>query len=97
MIIFEIYIAVLIVMSVITFFFYIADKRRAVKRKWRIKESVLLGLGLAGGAVGALVAMKLFRHKTSREHWYFKAGNILFIILQMAAAIWILVKCVFAS
>ena len=96
MIIFWIYLAVLAIMSVITFFFYLVDKRRAIRGRWRIKEAVLLGLSLFGGAIGGFTAMKVCRHKTSREHWYFTAGNVLFIVLQVAAAIWLLVKCLTA-
>lgn len=87
-----IYVAVVAVMSLIAFIVYFADKRKAIKGKWRIKESVLLGLGLLGGAVGALVAMSTFRHKT--KHWYFWAGNIFFLVLHIAVAIWICIKFV---
>ena len=61
--------------SVIAFFAYGIDKRRAKRRKWRIPESLLLGLGVFGGAVGALIGMNLFRHKT--RHLYFWLINLL--------------------
>lgn len=74
-------------MSVIAFFFYGADKRKAKKGQWRVKESVLLGLGVFGGAIGALLGMKIFRHKT--KHWYFWAVNIAGLILQIVVFIFI--------
>ena len=84
MIILLIYLIFLAVMSIITFFVYLADKRRAERGEWRIREFVLLFLGLFGGAWGALWAMQLFRHKT--KHWYFWVENIIAVILQAIAA-----------
>ena len=80
-----IYVAVVVVMSLVTFFFYFADKQKAKKGEWRIKEAVLLALGFLGGAIGALVAMQVFRHKT--KHWYFWAVNIISVILHVAAGV----------
>ncbi|MGF7143366.1 uncharacterized membrane protein YsdA (DUF1294 family) [Anaerotaenia torta] len=42
------------------------DKRRAVKRAWRIPERVLIGTAFLGGGLGAFLGMYVFRHKTSR-------------------------------
>ena len=75
------------VMSLITLIFYKADKVKAQKGKWRIPEATLLLLGVFGGAIGGLLGMKLFRHKT--KHWYFWAVNILALLLQ-AALFWFL-------
>ena len=83
-----IYLGVLGVMSIIAFFTYLSDKRKAIKGKWRIRESVLLWMGVLGGAAGALISMNLFRHKT--KHWYFWTVNTVALILHVAAAIVIL-------
>lgn len=83
----SLYLLILAVMSVIAFFFYGADKRKAKKGQWRVKESVLLGLGVFGGAIGALLGMKIFRHKT--KHWYFWAVNIAGLILQIVVFVFI--------
>lgn len=40
------------------------DKKRAVKRQWRIPEKNLLLLGLIGGGLGGILGMKKYRHKT---------------------------------
>jgi uncharacterized membrane protein YsdA (DUF1294 family) len=77
-----IYLAVIVVMSIIAFFMYLSDKRKAEKGKWRTPEATLLGVGVLGGAVGALLGMKCFRHKT--KHWYFWAVNILALIAHIA-------------
>ena len=80
----QLFLAFLAVMSLIALVLYKADKEKAKKGKWRIKEATLLGFGFLGGAVGALAAMKLFRHKT--KHWYFWAVNILGLLWQAALA-----------
>ena len=70
------------VMSAIAFVAYAADKRKAKKKAWRTPESVLLGLGFFGGAVGALLGMYLFRHKT--RHFCFWLVNIIGLAAQTA-------------
>ena len=59
--------------TVITARLYGADKAKARRGAWRIPERVLLGCGICGGALGALLGMRLFHHKT--RHWYFTAIN----------------------
>ena len=90
--IFLIYIAIIGVMSVIAFFTYWADKVKAKKGAWRIRESVLLGLGLLGGAAGALISMNIFRHKT--KHFYFWVINFLGLAIQIALGAYLIVKFV---
>ncbi len=72
-------------MSVFALLLYGIDKLRAKLHAWRIRESVLLGITLLGGAVGALLAMLLFRHKT--RHPTFWAVTILGLVLQIALLI----------
>ena len=69
----------LVIINLVAFALYYIDKQKAKRNKWRIKESVLLGVGFFGGAVGALAAMKLFRHKT--QHFYFYVVNVLGLIV----------------
>ncbi len=59
--------------NVITALLYGADKAKARRGAWRLPERVLLGCGICGGALGALLGMRLFHHKT--RHWYFTAIN----------------------
>lgn len=74
----------LILLSLITFFAYKIDKKKAIKGKWRTKEKVLLLLSFLGGAYGGYLAMIIFRHKTKAEHWYFSTINWLGIIIHTA-------------
>ena len=55
--------AIYAVISLIAFILYFADKKKAQNNKWRIKEATLLGFGFFGGAIGALLGMKIFRHQ----------------------------------
>lgn len=80
---------IILVMSIIAFILYFADKKKAQKNKWRIKEATLLGFGFFGGAIGALLGMKTFRHKT--KHWYFWVVNIIGLIWQIAVTIWLFI------
>lgn len=79
MIYFAIFVAV---MSILSFALYGIDKAKAKAHKWRIKEAVLLGFGFFGGAIGALLGMVLFHHKT--KHWYFWIVNFLGIGVVVA-------------
>lgn len=40
------------------------DKYKAIHNRWRIRESVLLGMALLGGSIGCLIGMYVFHHKT---------------------------------
>lgn len=79
-------------MSIIALIMYKIDKAKAVKGKWRISEKALLCIGFFGGSIGAILGMKLFRHKT--KHWYFWFVNIVGIILQTGCAVFIYFKFV---
>lgn len=63
------------------------DKLCAIRKWWRVPELTLLGLAAIGGSVGALVAMKLFHHKTL--HLKFKYGVPLMLALQVAGLVYL--------
>ncbi|KTB60423.1 hypothetical protein AO066_27225 [Pseudomonas fluorescens] len=54
------------VVSVIAFFLYWSDKRKAQTERWRTPENILHAVELAGGWPGALIAQQVFRHKTRK-------------------------------
>ena len=64
------------------------DKRKAVKKLWRIPESTLFVIAIIGGSIGSLIGMRIFHHKT--RHWYFVFGMPLILILQILLTIAIL-------
>jgi len=57
--------------SVLAFLIYAADKSAAKAGSWRVSESTLLFVGLAGGWPGAIVAQQLLRHKSSKASFRF--------------------------
>lgn len=63
------------------------DKRRAKKGDWRLKEKALFLPAVLFGALGGLIGMRVFRHKT--RHWYFRWGFLLLLVLQLAALGWL--------
>ena len=76
----------LAVINVVTFFLYGIDKFKAQHARWRIPESVLIGLAVIGGSIGAWLGMMVWRHKT--QHKKFKYGIPLILIIQIALLIW---------
>ncbi len=56
-----------ILITTIAFLLFGMDKQRANNREWRISESNLLLAAIMGGAFGAKIGQKLFRHKTKKE------------------------------
>ena len=72
----------LILINLITFLTFGADKRRAKRDQWRIRERTLFLLAVIGGSVGALLGMYVFHHKT--RHWYFCVGMPAILLLQIA-------------
>lgn len=70
------------------------DKRKA-KRKvrrpqvWRIRERTLLLWALAGGSVGAILGMRLFRHKTRKARFAVGLPLILAAQILIPLALWL--------
>ena len=80
----------LIAINLVTFAVYGIDKRRARRGAWRVPEKTLFLLPLLGGSIGALLGMRVFRHKT--KHWYFVWGVPAILLAQIALAAWLLYK-----
>ena len=76
--------AYLLLVNLIAFGIFGADKRRAKRGAWRVPEKTLFLFAVLGGSVGAILGMRTFRHKT--KHWYFRCGLPAILIVQLAAA-----------
>lgn len=76
-----------LVINLAAFIMYGIDKRKAIKKKWRIPENMLIGIVLIGGGIGAELGMHIFRHKT--RHKKFTIGVPAIVVIQ--AVIFVLV------
>ncbi|MET0847664.1 MAG: DUF1294 domain-containing protein [Pseudomonas sp.] len=73
------------IVSVLAFFLYWSDKRKARADSWRTPENVLHAVELAGGWPGALLAQQVFRHKTRKVSFQL----VFWIIVLMHQVFWI--------
>ena len=78
----------LVIINFISVIVCIADKSRAKRGKWRVRENTLWMLTFLGGGAGMYLTMRLIRHKTL--HKSFMIGIPLIVILQIIA-----VFCIF--
>lgn len=62
----DIYLLLLLVMSVVTLVVWGKDKAAAMSGGWRTPERTLFWLIFLGGAVGGGIGMLLFHHKTRK-------------------------------
>lgn len=77
------------VITLLTFFLFGVDKRRARQNRWRIPEKTLFVLAALGGSVGAIAGMWIYHHKT--RHWYFKYGMPAILLAQLVI-VWVAVR-----
>lgn len=75
--------AYLIIINLVTVIAFGADKISSQSGAWRVRERTLFLFALIGGAVGALFAIHLFRHKNRKASFLFVIVAIL--LLQLAA------------
>ena len=71
--------------NTIVFALYGADKRRSIRGAWRIKESTLLLCAFLLGSLGALLGMRVFRHKT--KHVKFRILVPLALLFNIAVIV----------
>ena len=74
----------LLAVNLLTFIIYGIDKWKSRHNRWRIPEATLLLLAALGGSIGALLAMRAFRHKT--QHKKFRYGVPAILLVQLAIA-----------
>ena len=74
----------LIGINILTFLVFGIDKWKARRGKWRIPEATLIGMSIAGGSIGALLGMYLFRHKTQKRKFTLGIPAILLVQAVLA-------------
>lgn len=72
----------LLVINIVSCTLMYADKQKARKNEYRIREATLWQFAFFGGALGAFIGMRSFRHKT--KHASFKWGLPLLTVLQIS-------------
>lgn len=82
--------AYFIILNIVGFVMSAVDKSAAKRHKWRVPEKDLFAVSLLGGAVGTLISMLIFRHKT--KHKRFMIGIPLIILAQISLFIFLIFK-----
>lgn len=78
-------------LSALTYIVYALDKHAAQSGRWRVQESTLHALELAGGWPGALIAQRVLRHKTRKPSY--RVAFWCMVLLNIAAvAGWIITR-----
>jgi uncharacterized membrane protein YsdA (DUF1294 family) len=80
--------AYFITINIISFTSMGMDKWKAIKGKWRTKESTLWLYAFVGGALGSTIGMHVFRHKISQPR--FKIGFPLLLLIQAVIIFYLL-------
>jgi len=80
--------AAIVLWNIITFALYAIDKKRAKTNAWRIKESTLIAVAFLMGGFGALIGMKVLRHKT--QHTSFKLLVPIAVVLNIGIVVAVL-------
>ncbi len=75
----------LLIINALGFLLMLADKWKAKKNRWRIRESTLMAVAALGGSVGSLLGMYTVRHKT--QHLKFTVGIPLILAAQCVIAV----------
>ena len=71
----------LVIINILNFAMFGADKWKAKHDRRRVPERTLWLLTVLGGALGALIGMQVFRHKT--QHRSFRWGVPLLLLVQI--------------
>ncbi len=77
-----------VIASAAVFALYGRDKRAAQRGRWRTPENTLHLMSLLGGWPGALIARRVFRHKTRKQP--FRAIFWATVIVNLAMLLWLL-------
>ncbi len=80
-----IFIIYFVVINIIGFLAMWWDKRMARKNRWRVSEQTLMSIAICFGAMGIMLGMRSFNHKT--RHPKFTVGVPLIFVFELIAAV----------
>ena len=80
----------IVVINAVAFLLMLIDKYKAKKNLWRIPEATLMGVAAIGGSLGAILGMRLVRHKT--KHLKFSLGLPVLLALHILLGILLYAK-----
>lgn len=70
-----------VIINIVAFSMYGSDKKKAKRKENRISEARLMKVTVFGGAIGAMIGMHMFRHKTLKRK--FKVWVPILFIVEM--------------
>ena len=73
----------LVGVNILAFVIYGIDKYYAIHKKYRVSEYRLFLFSICGGAIGSLIGMKVFHHKTRKL--------VFWIVNIISIVIWIII------
>ncbi len=76
-----IFIVFLLLVNLVGFIVVWADKRKAMKNKWRISEKTIYAVAFVGGGLGVVLGMKQLRHKTQKQMYLLTKMILMFNIV----------------
>lgn len=86
----DILIYYLLIVNALSFLLMLIDKQKSIKHAWRIREVTLLSIAAIGGSLGAVIGMRLLRHKT--RHLKFSIGLPIILAAHIIILILIYIK-----
>ena len=80
----------ILIINAVAFLLMLIDKYKAKKNLWRIPEATLMGVAAIGGSLGAILGMRLVRHKI--KHLKFSLGLPVLLALHILLGILLYAK-----
>lgn len=71
----------LLIMNIVAFVMFGNDKSKAQRKQRRVRENKLFRVCFFGGAIGGMIGMHVFRHKTQKKR--FSVGIPILFVLQL--------------
>ena len=87
--IYYLYVAYLYIVNLIAFFIFGIDKLKAKRDSYRISEKTLITICAVGGALGGLLGMMIFHHKTSKPKFVITVP--LLVLIYGALTLWLMI------